>query len=288
VHLARRAYALVLLTAVLAIAGIWSEARNSPALWHVPLALLLLGIACEGLYLRRVHPGAQLATAARAFLGRPQPAALVIVNPAHRALAVEYAPAMPAGFTPLTEVRRVTVPAGGSARDAFELTPVRLGPQSWPALPARVRGPLGLAWWTRALHPSQRVVVAPDTLRVRGRPRGLPGGARSRRVAGAGAELYQLRDYVRGDPPSRIDWKATARCGALVTREFSEDQHLDILVAVDAGRFSRVHAGRLDRFGLYANLAARFAEVAVHNDDRVGLIVYAERVLAALPPGFPF
>jgi uncharacterized protein (DUF58 family) len=89
---------------------------------------------------------------------------------------------------------------------------------------------------------------------------------------------------VQGDPLARIDWKATARSRKLVTREFSEDQHLDILVAIDAGRFSRVRAGRLDRLGLYANIAARFAEVATPNDDRVGLLVFADQPVAACTP----
>ncbi|MFX9089562.1 DUF58 domain-containing protein, partial [Acinetobacter baumannii] len=80
--------------------------------------------------------------------------------------------------------------------------------------------------------------------------------------------------YVQGDPPARIDWKATARARRLVTREFSEDQHLDVLVAIDAGRFSTVRAGHLDRFGLYANVASRFAEVVTPNDDRIGLVVF--------------
>jgi uncharacterized protein (DUF58 family) len=70
----------------------------------------------------------------------------------------------------------------------------------------------------------------------------------------------------------------------LVTREFSEDQHLDIVVAIDAGRFSRIRAGRLDRFGLYTNVAARFAEVATPNDDRIGLIVFSDRTLATCAP----
>jgi uncharacterized protein (DUF58 family) len=96
--------------------------------------------------------------------------------------------------------------------------------------------------------------------------------------------LHQLRRYVQGDPPARIDWKATARAHQLVTREFSEDQHLDVLVAIDAGRFSRVRAGRLDRFGLYANVAARFAEIVIPNDDRIGMIVFADRPLAVCAP----
>jgi uncharacterized protein (DUF58 family) len=284
VHLARRAYWFVLLTAVLAVTGIWSQEHTLGVLWRIPLGLLLLGLALEGLYLRKVPLGVKLVTAERAFLGRPQAAAFEFARPPARALTVEYAPATPLGFEPLPEVRRVPTPAHGPLRDELVLMPVRLGPQVWPALPARVLGPLRLAWWTRRLQPAEQLLVAPDTLRTRGRPRGLAGGSRPRRIAGAGAELHQLRAYAPGDPLARIDWKATARSGALITREFSEDQHLDIVLGVDAGRFSRVRAGRLDRFGLYANLAARFAELATHNDDRVGLIVYADRVLAACPP----
>ena len=48
---------------------------------------------------------------------------------------------------------------------------------------------------------------------------------------------------------TRLDGRTVTELRRLVTREFSEDQHLDVLVAVDAGRFSRIRAGRLDRFG---------------------------------------
>src|SRR6185437_15237287 len=105
--------------------------------------------------------------------------------------------------------------------EPFVLLPVRLGPQPWPVVLARLLGPLGLAWWSRALHPSASLAVAPYTLdTMRRRPRGNPAGARPRRVIGAGSELHQLRGYVRGDPPARIDWKATVRAHEFVTREF--------------------------------------------------------------------
>jgi len=282
-HLAQRAYVLVLLTAVLCVVGIWSDEPALAYLWHIPAALLLLGLALEGWFIARLPLEAQLSSAPRAFLGRPQPATFQFANASPRPLAVHYTPAVPAGFETLARVRRVRIAARGTVRDPVTLLPVRLGPQPWPKLPARVLGPLRLAWWTRPLDPHSRIVVAPDALRSPVRPRGLAGGARPRRVGGAGAELHQLRAYAPGDPLARIDWKATARAGALITREFSEDQHLDILIGIDAGRFSRVRVGRLDRFGLYANLAARFAEVVTHHDDRIGLMVYADRVLASFP-----
>ena len=285
-HFSQRAYVLIMLTAVLAVAGIWSTDPGLADLWRIPAALLLLGLAFEGLYTAKATVTAQIETSARAFLGREQSAAYAFHNGTSRAVTVEYAPVMPIGVEPVSNTtRKVVAPAGAVLRDPFTLLAVRMGPQTWPVVPARLLGPLGLAWWSRDLHPALRIAVAPDTLiSARGRPRGNPAGARPRRVIGAGSELHQLRSYVRGDSLARIDWKATARARRLVTREFSEDQHLDVLVAIDAGRLSRVRAGRLDRFGVYANVVARFAQIVIPNDDRIGMIVFADRPLAVCAP----
>ena len=284
-NLAQRAYVLIVLTAVLAIAGIWSGESDLSWLWRIPAVLLLGGVAFEAFFMSRTSVEAGVEAAPRAFLGRPYSAVLTFANSGLRPAVIQYVPLLPGGFEPVTGLRTVTVPPKAVGRDGVTLLPVRLGKQAWPAMPARVLGPLGFVWWTREFHPESSVAIAPDTAQsARGRPRGNPTGARSRRTVGAGSELHQLREYAPGDPLSRIDWKATARSRQLVTREFSEDQHLDILIAVDASRLSRVRAGRLDRLGLYANIVARFAEVATPNDDRVGMLVYSDRALAVCPP----
>src|SRR5256885_20796 len=111
VHLAHRAYVVVLLTAVMAITGIWSSEPAVADLWRIPAGLLLLGLALEGWLVRR-RPGAvRLAIAPRAFLGRPLAVAFVFAHASARPLAVEYAPALPAGLEPPAPVRR-----GGAAR----------------------------------------------------------------------------------------------------------------------------------------------------------------------------
>jgi uncharacterized protein (DUF58 family) len=284
VHLAWRSYLLVLLAAVLAILGIWSSDADVARLWRIPAGLLLLGLALERVYLSRQRLNAHLTDTARVLLGVPHEFALEFTSSARRPLQLRYAPAVPDGFEAPDAPRHLTLPARGAVRDALLLLPVRLGTHAWPALPARVLGPLSLAWWNSPLQPPGSLTVAPDALRSAPRLHGFGGGVRPRRVAGAGAELHQLRDYVPGDPLTRIDWKASARARTLISREFSEDQHLDIVVAIDAGRLSRVRAGSLDRFGVYANLAARLAQVITHNDDRIGLVVYADRPLASCAP----
>ena len=107
---------------------------------------------------------------------------------------------------------------------------------AWLPLPARVRGPLNLAWWSRRLAPSGAARVLPDTLGPRSAVAGSSEGATPQATIGGGQELHHLRDYQPGDPRHTIDWKATARASRLVTRVFSEDQHLEVMLLIDAGR----------------------------------------------------
>src|SRR5256885_13212043 len=153
VHLAHRAYVLVLLTAVMAITGIWSSEPAVADLWRIPAGLLLLGLALEGWWVRRPPVAVRLATAPRALLGRPHAVAFVFANASARPLAVEYAPALPAGFEPLAQVRRVRPPAHATVQDCVTLLQVRLGPQVGPARPARLLGVLRVARGGRALRP---------------------------------------------------------------------------------------------------------------------------------------
>jgi uncharacterized protein (DUF58 family) len=151
---------------------------------------------------------------------------------------------------------------------------------------ARIGGPLGLAWWSRRFEPSYSFKVMPELLRDAARRISASGGGmRAHFNQGAGAEILQLREYRAGDPQNAIDWKATARRGRLISRDYTEDQHLDIVIAIDAGRTSALRAGDLDRLGHYINLAARFAEHAVAQDDRVGVMLFADQPLATLAPG---
>jgi len=284
-HLAQRAYVLIVLTAVIAIAGLWSHDPHLARGWHIPAALMLAGVAFEAFLVRRAALRFEVEVPPRAYLGRAVQAVFALRNDTRRPAVIEFSPELPEGFEASDQTRKLVAPPREVGRDVITMLPVKLGRQFWPRMPARLLGSLGIAWWPLDLSPSREVTIAPDTLRIaRVSPRGNPAGTRARRTVGAGSELHQLRDYVHGDPIARIDWKATARTRTLVSREFSEDQHLDVVIALDAGRFSRVRAGRLDRFGLYANIAARFAEVVTPNDDRIGLLVFCDRPLAVCMP----
>src|SRR5450631_1645233 len=135
-HFAERAYALIVLIAVLAIAGIWAVDPLLAGLWRLPTALLLLGLALEGWSLRQTAVSAAIETGGTLLLGTARAGAFVLRNSGARDVVLEYAPATPPGIESLGEPRRIRVPQQGQARDEVALLPVRLGRQVWPALPA--------------------------------------------------------------------------------------------------------------------------------------------------------
>jgi uncharacterized protein (DUF58 family) len=285
-HLRLNALVFVVLTALVAILGAWSGQAQLESSWLLPFALLLLGLAYEGWVVARVRPSLAIEAPVQGILGRPMPLQLTVRQQLNRSTDIELAPAAPEAIEIDSSIRLVVVPEGGPVAVELHATPRRLGQHAWPSMQARIAGPLGLAWWSRRLDVNYTMKVMPELLRDGARRIGaVGGGVRARSILGAGAEVLQLRDYRAGDPQNLIDWKATARRGQMISRDFTEDQHLDIVIAIDAGRASALRAGALDRLGHYTNLAARFAEHAVAQDDRVGIVLFADQPLATLAPG---
>lgn len=283
--LRQNALLMAALTAFIAIVGAWSGDAMLARLWQLPLALLLLGLAYERWMMTRARLELRFSADQRGVLGRKTTLHASLTQKLMRDALVELAPDVPQGVDAESEIQSVLVPAGTAGEADVTIVPRRLGEYAWPRMRARIAGPLGLAWWSRKLAPDFKLQVVPDVLEESvARAGAVSLGTRSRSLLGAGSELLQLREYRSGDPQHLIDWKATARSGRLVSRDFSEDQHLEIVIAIDAGRGSAIRAGALDRLGHYANLAARFAEHAVAQDDRIGLVVFADRPLAALAP----
>jgi uncharacterized protein (DUF58 family) len=276
---------LVLAAVLLAILGDWSGQLTLQRLWRLPAALLLLGLAYEGWRVSRTALWLQVRTRARWCLGRPTAVRLELHTSGERELTVQLLPEAPPEVAVERSLTHLLVRRDQPGFIELTATVRRLGRFQWPASPARIGGVLGLAWWSRQLEAQQTLQAIPDL--VRDRERGVAAGQRGVQPAqqpGAGSEVLQLREYRVGDPPRAIDWKASARLGRAISRDFAADQGLQIVLVVDASRASSFRAGSTDRLALYANVACRLAQRAVQFDDHVGLVAYAERPLVAIAP----
>jgi uncharacterized protein (DUF58 family) len=254
-------------------------------LWALPAALLLLGLAYEAAMVSRFVVALELRAPEFWPLARSQPVEFIFRQHSRPRLSVQAMLSAPDEFASKTRVDTLQLASGVASVATLSAAPRRLGRYPWPSPTIRVGGPLRLAWWSRSLIAERTVTVVPDVVSEAERSLGVQGaGAKPARSGGSGAEVLQLREYRRGDPLRAVDWKATARRKRLVSRDFTEDQHLEVIVAVDAGRTSALGAGDVDRLSLYVNVAARFAQRAAALEDAVGVVVFAAQPLAVLPP----
>ena len=282
-NLRRNALLLILLAGLLAIMGEWSVAFAR--WWCLPAGALLLGLAYEAAALGRIRLELQLAGVERWHLGRPQQLHFGFRQSDRGALQIQAALEAPQQVGAEPRVETLVLPRGVETWRSLEAVGLRLGSLAWPPPVIRIGGALSLAWWPKHVAADCAITVVPDMLVHAGRALGSrQAGEQRARTLGAGAEILQLRDYRRGDPLRLIDWKATARRGRPISRDMTDDQHLEIVVAVDAGRASGLAAGEVDRLSLYINIAARLGQRAAELGDAVGLLVFAARPLAAVAP----
>jgi len=285
-HLTGRALLLALFGAVTFVAAQWSKDPDIDGLWRVVLLTLTAGLVLEAWAQRRVRLTARIMATPPLELGRGAALRLRIGHGARREQRIEWAPVAPdAAPCADTAARAATIAPGVEADETLSVSPRRLGAHVWPVLPARLLGPLGLAWWDRTLDPGATLRIVPDLLRRGAARTPAPvAGARPLPPQETAGEIHRWRSWEPGDPLSRIDWKVTARTGALTTRVFRDDHHLALLLVVDAGCESAVGDGPLDALGQRVNLAARLGESALARGDRVGLVAFSDRVLRASPP----
>jgi uncharacterized protein (DUF58 family) len=185
---------------------------------------------------------------------------------------------------------RWRVPAGGERTIPIVLVGRRRGVHPLGPAAVRVAGPLGLVARTFRYAPLDALTVAPSVAGVRRyrllalQHRLRDAGVRAVRRRGAGTNFAGLREYAVGDDPRHVDWKATARRGAMVSREFTVEQGQSVLIAIDAGRLMTQYAGPLPRFEYALSSALLLADVAAASGDQVGLLVFDDEVRAFVPP----
>jgi uncharacterized protein (DUF58 family) len=101
---------------------------------------------------------------------------------------------------------------------------------------------------------------------------------------GRGMEFAEVRLYQPGDEIRTIDWNVTARTGVPHVKRFAEERELTVMLLVDASASTRFGSVRWLKSALAAELGALFAFSAITNNDKVGLVIFSDRIELALPP----
>jgi uncharacterized protein (DUF58 family) len=101
---------------------------------------------------------------------------------------------------------------------------------------------------------------------------------------GRGMAFDEVRQYMPGDDVRLIDWNVSARMNDVFIKLFVEEREMTVVLLVDlsaSGRFGTIADTKQE---VMAELAAILAFSAIRNNDRVGLILFSDRIEKYLPP----
>lgn len=110
-------------------------------------------------------------------------------------------------------------------------------------------------------------------------------GQRVRRQRGIGTDLREIREHHHGDPFRNIAWKASAKRGQLMVREFEAEVRVPVFLALDVGPSMRQGTPGATALDDAVRAAATLSDSALAGLDPVGLVTFSARRLATVPLG---
>ncbi len=254
--------------------------------------LLLVPVVVDGFWLRarRGQVTAMVTVASSCVRGDEVPVNLEVVNDGDKMLRTLVRPILPDQGVPRLIVARATVPPRSSGTFTIPLkTPVR-GAYRFGDVYIRLLGPCRMMFGQVRVPVERQCRVYPDVRSVkehiitRRLHSMLVPHLQTARLRGIGSEFESLRDFEEGDDIRRIDWKATARQGRPISRNYEIEHLRDVMLVVDRGRLMAGKAGEGTKLDHALDAALMLGGVALDCGDRCGLLVFDQEVQAYLPP----
>jgi uncharacterized protein (DUF58 family) len=101
---------------------------------------------------------------------------------------------------------------------------------------------------------------------------------------GRGMNFEDVREYQPGDEIRAIDWNVTARMGTAFVKKFTEERELTVMLIVDVSASGNFGSTTQSKRELAAEVACLLAFSAIRNNDKVGLLLFTDRVELFIPP----
>ncbi len=223
-------------------------------------------------------------------LGAENLVTLHVRNSAYGRLAGTLRDEFPEDFVAHGNMTDVNIAARSETELSYHVTPPHRGDFEFGEAYMRLRGPLGMLSRQIKFPIGQAVKVYPNILDLRRyeislrRERVVQPGQKLTRVHGRGTDFESLREYMPDDEFRAIDWKASARKGRMISRQYQEEKSQNVMILLDCGRVMGPVIDGLSRLDWSINAAMMLAHVAAIKGDKVGLMAFGEEILSFTPP----
>lgn len=101
---------------------------------------------------------------------------------------------------------------------------------------------------------------------------------------GQGMEFSEVREYTIGDDIRMIDWNVTARMGTPYVKRFIEERELTVMLLIDMSASARFGTKKQLKSEIAAEISALLAFSAIKNNDKVGMIIFTDKIEKYIPP----
>ncbi len=216
--------------------------------------------------------------------------ALTLVNEGAESLVGQLRDEPPPSFEATERQFKLDLRPGEERTLTYQITPPERGGDFFRGTFVRLACPLGLVERQVKLNTEQAVRVYPnvlalrefDLLKQKGQLREL--GIRKSRMRGLGTEFESLRNYGPGDDYRKIDWKASARRGKLIVRQFEQERNQPVILCIDVGRRMLSEVNGVTKLDHVLDSLLMLTHAASVAGDFVGLLVYSDKVKRYIPP----
>lgn len=280
---------------MLAAAAVWlllgDISRTLGSLFWVHIAIWALIALLDGIYAPgRQDVGLSRACEPRLSLLEENPVTITIKNLWDGKLVGSLVDEYPEPGRAGPERLDFAIPRGESRQLSYRYRPEARGDVVFPRVHLRLLGKWGFIVRRLAVPLETKCQVYPDLIQTRrwdllARKGALfAAGFKPIGRFGRGTEFSQLREYLPDDEFRKIDWKATARKGSLVVREYEVERSQPLALFIDCGRQM---IGRIDehtRLDYAINAALMLAYVAILRGDQVGLVAFGAKIQHYLAP----
>jgi uncharacterized protein (DUF58 family) len=277
--MARRAFLLIILAYILALAGL-ATLRGELLALALPLVLYLM----VGFWRAPGDIRLEIERTLECERTAPDAPVRVILTVHNRAADLEelsIEDTLPGGLQVLDGSNRhmLSLPSGGSFSWTYSVSGKR-GYYAFSAVEVGACDLFGLVHFSRSFPVGGQLFILPSAARIRHisiRPRrtNVYSGTIPARLGGAGVEFFGVREYERGDPPAWINWNISARHPQkLFSNEFEQERVADVGIVLDGRlRTNLMRAGH-SLFEYSVQAAASLADTFLAQGNRVGMLLY--------------
>jgi uncharacterized protein (DUF58 family) len=172
----------------------------------------------------------------------------------------------------------------------YRVRPVKRGEYRFGKVNVYVATVLGLTERRFKFSQEQNVPVYPSFIQMRRfellaiSNRLTEAGIKKIRRRGQNAEFDQIKDYVAGDDPRTVNWKASARRSKLMVNTYQDEKSQQVVSLIDMGRVMKMPFEEMTLLDYSINASLVISNIAMQKYDKAGVITFSHKIHQALAP----